>query len=43
MNINIDIKDKNKSNKRREELASYMGKLGLGSNETVSKPFISSE
>ncbi|CAD8132439.1 unnamed protein product [Paramecium octaurelia] len=43
MNINIDIKEKNKSNKRREELASYMGKLGLGGNESISRPSISSE
>ena len=33
MNINIDLKDKNRSNKRREELSNYMGKLGLGGNE----------
>ncbi|CAD8137851.1 unnamed protein product [Paramecium octaurelia] len=43
MNINIDIKDKNKSNKRREELANYMGKLGLGGNESISKSQISIE
>ncbi|CAD8149970.1 unnamed protein product [Paramecium pentaurelia] len=43
MNINIDIKDKNRSNKRREELASYMGKLGLGGNESISKSQINIE
>ncbi|CAD8055054.1 unnamed protein product [Paramecium sonneborni] len=43
MNINIDMKDKNKSNKRREELTSYMGKLGLGGNESIQKTTISIE
>ncbi|CAD8057955.1 unnamed protein product [Paramecium sonneborni] len=43
MNINIDIKDKNKSNKRRDELANYMGKLGLGGNDSLQKTTISAE
>jgi hypothetical protein len=30
MNLNLDVKDHNKTNKRKEELSNFMGKLGLG-------------
>ncbi|CAD8123804.1 unnamed protein product [Paramecium sonneborni] len=34
MNFQVDVKDHSKTNKRKEELQSFMGKLGLGKYDT---------
>jgi len=42
MNLQIDTKDVNRTNKRKEELQNFMGKIGLGKYD-VPKATISLE